>query len=264
MKSKKLLIALTVIAVIIVIIVVLAAILTVKKVAIVYHGFDGAQVSAPDSGISSDEILSKYKGKSIIFLSKSKLMSELNVAYDSWHAFAVIKHFPNELEIHFVARTAIAKFSAGGQMYYVDSFGYAAPAPAVGDVIDISSAFQGQGLEAKSSAIGTPFEFESSVSNVRLRYVLDSILATWQCLVDIDNMQSVLGDGGNVFTFDEDENLVISPKTGGRIIVQSPETDLSERLIKAYGVYYNGTLNVQEDSYTVTVYKNGTVTTSSK
>ena len=46
--------------------------------------------------------------------------------------------------------------------------------------------------------------------------------------------------------------------------MQSPETDLSERLIKAYGVYYNGTLNVQEDSYTVTVYKNGTVTTSSK
>lgn len=263
MKSKKLLISLTVVAIIVVVIVVIAAVLTVKKIDVVYHGFDGSAIAAPQEGIATDEILSAYKGKSIVFLSKSRLLSELNEKYTDWHAFAVVKHFPNEVEIHFVVSTAIAKFSAGGETYYIDSFGYSAPQPDY-DVIDVSSAFSGQGLEVKSNELGKEFQFQSAVCNSRLKCVVQSVLATWQCQVDIDEMSQVLGDGGNVFLFNENGDLIISPKTGGKIVVQSPETDLSERLINAYGVYYNSTQDVQKDNVTITVYKNGRITSSAE
>ncbi len=264
MKSKKLLISLLAVAMVVVVIVVLAAVLTVKNVYIVYHGFDGTEIGLPDEGIAENEVSSAYKGKSIVFLSKTRVMEEMNEKYNEWHAFAIVKQFPNVVEIHVVGRVAVAKFSAGGNIVYVDSFGYPASAPADGDVIDISSAFSGQSLDIKSNTPALPFQFQSEISNTRLGYTLQSILATWQCMVEISDMQQVLGTGGNVFTFNESGDLVISPKTGGRIVVQSPETDLSARLIKAYGVYYNKQVNLQNDDYTITVHKNGKITTPSK
>ncbi len=264
MKSKKLLISLVVVAVVVVIIVVLAAVLTVKKVDIVFHDFDGSQIKAPDdlNGLQPKKILSDYKGKSIVFLSKSKLMTELNEKYPKWHAFAVVKNFPNEVEIHFVERTAVAKFYSGNEMVYVDCFGYITETPENVNVMDITSAFNStEAADAKRA--GIPFVFSSNESNNRLGYVLEAIRATWQCMVDVPDMVQTLG-GEGVFTFDKDNSLVIKPHLKGKIVVQSPETNLSSRLIKAYSVYYNDQIDVQDDSFTVTVYKNGRITTPSK
>lgn len=260
-KSKKLLIALTMVAFLIVVIVTLATVLTVQKVQAVYHGFDGGQIGAPEDSIATDNILKECKGKSIVFLSKAKLMSTINEEYNLWHAFAVVKRFPNVVEIHFVRRTAVAKFMSAGGYVYVDCFGYPAVKPEVDNVIDISSAFQATDL-----AVNTPGEaliFHSAESNARLTYVLGAIEATWQCMVEVSEMPQVL-DEKSAFSFDADGNLVIQPKLKGKIVVQSPELDLSARLIKAYSVYYNEKVNLQDDDYTVTVYKNGRITTPSK
>lgn len=264
MKSKKLLISLTVVAALVIVIIVLVAVLTVQKVYLVYHGFDGHEITPPTSdGISTDDILSAYRGKNIVFLSKANLLDELNKNpdYKGWHFFAVVKHFPNEVEIHVVKRTAVAKLLTSTDGYvYVDCFGYITEKPEQ-EVIDITSAFQVK--DTVQNDLGK-LDFASEQSDARLQYVLAAIRATWQCMVDIPDMVQVLGES-DVFQFDSsDENMTIKPKLGGKIVVQSPEVDFESRLIKAYGVYYNNRLNIQDDNYTVTVYKNGRITTPSK
>ena len=253
MKSKRLLISLTVVALVVVIIVVLAALLTVKVVHPVYHGFDGTQIEAPSDGWAKDEIEANYKGKSIVFLSKTNLMSELNQKNHLWHAFAVVKQFPNIIEIHFV------RMSSGG-MVYIDCFGYVMDKPEQDSVIDITSAFKSTDVE--QNVVGQPLVFQSPESNNRLSYVLEAIEATWQCMVEVSDMTQVLGEN-SVFQFDEDGNLIVMPTLKGKIVVHSPETDLGTRLIKAYSVYYNEWVRLQDDSITITVYKNGRITTPS-
>lgn len=260
-KSKKLLIALTVVAVVVVIIVVLATVLTIQNVVPVYHGFDGAQISGSDDGVVPEDILNECKGKSIVFLSKTNLMSTVNEKFTEWHAFAVVKHFPNVVEIHFIRRTAVAKFISAGAYIYIDCFGYPTQKPEEDKVIDISSAFNATDLRVNTP--GQAVEFQSDESNARLSYVLGAIEATWQCMVEVSEMKQVL-DEQSAFSFDADGNLVIQPKLKGKIVVQSPDVDLSMRLIKAYSVYYNDKVNLQDDDYTITVYKNGRITTPSK
>ena len=262
-KSRKLLISLAVVAVVVVIIVVLSAVLTVKKIVPVYHGFDGSEIIAPEGALAPDDLLSSYKGKSIVFLSKTNLMAELNTKYTRWHAFAVVKDFPNVVEIHFVRRTAIACFQLStGAPVYVDCFGYVTE-PST-NVIDITSAFNSRDVkEGDQNAVGTKFSFASDESNTRLGYILDSILATWQCWVEIGDVGQVLGET-NVFTFNEEGSLVIHPRLNGYSVVQSPEVDLANRIIKAYSVYYNSDLNLHSDDITITVYKNGRISTPSK
>ncbi len=267
MKSKKLLISLTVVALVVVVIVVLAAVLTVQNIEPVYHGIDGNPIRIPSDGWARDELEASYKGKSIVFLSKSNLMSEVNLKNHVWHAFAVVKHFPNVVEIHFVRRTAVAKFMSTSGYVYVDCFGYAMDKPEQDNVMDITSAFEYTDL--LQNEVGKPVLFQSSDngersdSNARLGYVLGAIEATWQCMVEFSDMTQVLGES-SVFGFNEDGDLVITPYMKGKIVVQSPEVDLGARLIKAYSVYYNDQIKLHDDNYTITVYKNGRITTPSK
>lgn len=265
MKSKKLLISLTVVAVVVVLIVVLAAVFTVQKVTIRYHGFDGGEVLPPATdGIASNDIEKSIKGASIVFLSKANLLDELNKNenYVGWHFFAVVKQFPNVVEIHVVRRTAVAKLlsSTDGEIY-VDCFGYVTEKPSH-EVMDISSAFQTK--DVVNNALNQPLDFASEQSDARLQCVLSAIRATWQCMVDVPDMVRVLKPT-DAFTFDSDnENMSIYPALGGKIVIQAPQENLDTRLISAYGVYYNNRMNIQDDGYTVTVYKNGRITTPSK
>ena len=260
MKGKKLLILLASIAVVIVFIVIMIAVFSVKSVNLVYHNFDGSNAAIPNDALPADDILSMCKGKSVVFLSKSKLLSQINQAHPQWHAFAVIKNFPNALEIHLVRPQAIIQLDVGGDMLYLDSFGFVTAAPAEGAVIDITSAFDNRDAAVKTP--GQKFEFVLAENNQRLECIINAVLATWQCKVDVADLSQILGKE-NVFTYNADGDLLIHPSLGGTIRIVSPETDLADRLIKAYGVYYNTTLNLQSDEWTITVHKNGRITTSS-
>ena len=263
MKSKKLLISLAIVAVVVVIIVVMASVFSVRHVYFSYHNFEGRLTTAPDGGIPVDAIERIAKGKSTIFLSKTNFLIEVNAKlkaeYPDWHAFAVVKSFPNILEIHLVKRTAIAKLTTSGEIVYLDSFGCKVSGVSE-DVqcLDITSAFNATDPAEEQPKDGT-FKFQSEESNIRLGYVLQAILATWQCYVEIDEMDEVLL-ASNAFEF-QDDSMIIHPRTGGTIRLLSPETDLSARLQKAYGVYYNSNVNLQGDNWEITVYKNGRIKT---
>ena len=259
MKSKKLLVLIASIAAVIVVIVVLAAVFAVSQVELVYHDFDGKQITAPDeNGIDSNEIAKLAKGKSTVFLSKIKLLDQINTIYTDWHAFAVVKNFPNNVEIHLVKRTAILKIDVNGKEVYLDSFGYVTNPPDSGRYVDATSAFKG--TDAKTLQVGAKFEFSVEENNSRLNFVLEALIATWQCKVDIPNLPAILAEQ-NVFNFDEDGNLLITPSSGGTIKILAPEKKLSERLIKAYGVYYNEYSDLQNGDWTITVHGDGRITT---
>lgn len=253
MKSKKLLIAVAVIVVVISVVVVMASVFTVRDVELTYHAFDGSKISNPENGLKPDEISALVKGKSIVFLSKTDFLTTLNDQYIGWHAFAVVKNFPNVVEVHLVKRTAVARLSTSEGFIYVDCFGYVM-ADADNDVIDISSAFDTK--DVAKARPGEPIEFQVAENNNRLKCVLNAILATWQCKVEVADIPQILGSI-DVFTFDSEGNLIIRPKQGGTIKVNEPEQNLSERLKSAYGVYYNTSLNMQDDNWEIIVPKNG-------
>ena len=259
MKSKKLLVLIASLAAVIVVIVVLASVFAVSQVEFVYHDFDGTQTKAPDeNGVVSADIAKLAKGKSTIFLSKTKLLNQINTTYTDWHAFAVVKNFPNIVEIHLVKRCAILKIDVNGKEVYIDSFGYVVETPESGRYIDATSAFKG--TDAQTLQAGTMFEFVVEENNVRLKCVLEALIATWQCKVDIPDLPAILAEQ-NVFSFDDDNNLLITPSSGGTIKILSPETNLTKRLIDAYGVYYNEYTDLQSDDWTITVHEDGRITT---
>lgn len=258
-KSKKLLVLIASIAAVVVVIVVLAAVFTVKTVEIVYHDFDGSLIAAPDEdAIAPDDVVAFAKGKSAIFLSKTKLMDQVNTSFTAWHAFAVVKNFPNIVEVHLVRSTAILKIDVNGKEVFVDCFGYVVSEPDGGRYIDATSAFKG--TDVKNQQLGRPLEFNLEENNVRLRCILEAVMATWQCKVDIPNLPTILSDQ-NVFFFEDDGTMLIKPRAGGTIRVLTPAENLSNRLIKAYSVYYNEQADLQGDEWVITVRTDGTITT---
>lgn len=263
MKSKKLLVLISLIAVVVVLAVVLSTVFSVKTVRPKFYNFDGSQTIAPSDGdISPAELTAMVEGKSIIFLSKQDLLNKLNSTYKQWHAFGVVKNFPNVIEVYFVKRTAVAKINLStSEVVYVDSFGYVTEKGENDYVIDITSAFSSR--EPLSAVPGSKLVFKVEENNARLNYVLDAILATWQCYVEISDMPVILGEN-DVFSFDSDGSMMINPRLGGIIKVLSPETELANRLIKAYSVYYSESVNISSVDWTITVYKNGRITTPSK
>ena len=262
MKSKKLLVSLAIVAAVVVIIVVMASTFSVRHVVIRYHKFDGKLTTVQEDSISEEVIEKIAKGKSTIFLSKTNFLAQVNVElknnYPQWHAFAVVKSFPNILEVHFVKRTAIAKLTTSEGVVYLDSFGYSVTEVPEYNCIDITSAFDATN-PTEPDADGK-FKFQSPEENKHLQYVLEAILATWQCFVEVEDMDDVLLPAG-AFEFQSDGSMLIHPRLGGTIRLLAPETDLSARLQKAYAVYYNPSANLQQDDCVITVNKNGRIST---
>ena len=260
MKSKKLLISLAAVALVIVFIVVMIAVFAVKTVEPQYHDFAGNPIAAPTdgTGIIPDDVLSLIKGKSTVFLSETDLISKINQTYGNWHAFAVVKKFPNIVVVHFAERTTIAKINIGGHEYFIDSFGYVVNESA-DTCVDITSAFDS--FDTQQCAENFPLIFHDEENNIRLKCVLDAILAVWRCKVEVSNIPQILGEQ-NVFKFD-DGNMIIKMPKGVEIRVIAPESNLSDRLIQAYSVYYNNTQNLR-DGDVIIVHKNGSITSPDK
>lgn len=257
LKSKKLIIAIAVLVAVVAVIVILAAVFSVRQANPIVHDFSGKQIANPQDSPSADNILKLSSGKSIFFMSKDGLLSELNAQYPEWHAFAVVKNFPNCVDVHFVKRQAAVKIDLGSTVY-VDSFGYVVDPPVDSTCVDITSVFDVR--DTTTNEKGKPLRFVDDKSNARLSLVLEAIVASWRCNVEMGDLPVVLGEE-NVFTFDENDNLIVHTRAGAQIKVVEPSTNLTERLLSAYSVYYNGKLNLQQSGIVITVEKNGNIVT---
>lgn len=257
-KSKKLIILISAVVVVIALVVILSSVFTVRKVSAVYHSFDGSLIDQPADAPTENDVLKLCKGKSIFFMSKDKLLNDLCENYPGWHAFAVVKNFPNIVETHFVKRQAAVKVDIGGNYVYVDTYGYVVSAPTDYSCLDISSVFEYR--DVSNNEIGKQLKFVEEGNNERLKVVLEAIIASWRCNVELQDMPVVFGEE-NVFTFDADGNLIVNTRSGATIKVVKPSIDLADRLFKAYSVYYNSKLNLQQKGVVITVEQNGNIIT---
>lgn len=257
MKRKRILVLVAIIVVLVALVVVLTSVYSVRRVMPVYHNFDGSVIQAPDDAPTANDILNLAKGKSTVFLMKNDLTESLNKAFPEWHAFAVVKHSPDLLEVHFVKRQAVVKVLVGGASVYLDSFGYVVTAPDGYDCIDVTSAFS---TTASSTTVpGVKFQFSGSGENEKLSVVLESLMALWQCKVDFSDAKQILGSAG-VFEFNTDGDLTINTLVGAKIVVKNPKDNLTDRLINAFSVYYSNN-DLQQSGRVIVVQKNGQITT---
>lgn len=259
MKSKKMLTIIIAVAVLIVIIVVFASVFSLKRSLIICHNFEGGKVTGVSGAPTEEDVLQLYKGKSILFLSKTQVVDELNAKYPEWHVIGLVKNFPNILEVHFVRRVAVVKVDVGGSDVYLDNFGYVVDAPEQGEPLNISSAIEKPGTAAVNEK-GKKFEFVSETNNKRLSCILESLMALWQCNCDIQNIPTLLGKS-NVFTFDADGTMTITTRVGAKIHFMKPEEVLTRKFIDAFSVYCSEKYDLQKYGVEITVWPDGKVTT---
>lgn len=257
LKSKKLIILIAVLVAVIAVIVILATVFSVRNVTPVFHNFDGSMTLPADDAPTAEDVLKLCGGRSMFFMSKDKLLEELNAQFPAWHAFEVVKNFPDIIDVHFVKREVAAKIDIGGNMAYIDTYGYVMDG-SVDIGLDISSAFERR--DATVNSVGRKLQFVEAQNNERLGVVIEAIMAGWRCNVELGDMAEILGSE-NVFTFDENNNLIIHMRAGAQIKVVEPTTELTDRLIAAYSVYYNDKLNLQQSGVVITVEKNGNIIT---
>lgn len=258
LKSKKLIILISVLVAVVAIIVILASVFSVREVSPVYYNFYGSKIVPTECAPTADDVLKYAKGKSILFLSKDKLLEQLNTEFPEWHAFAVVMDFPYIVNVHFVERKGAVKIDIGGNFVYVDNLGYVLATKPEYDCIDISSAFEHRDIS--QNEVGKPLKFVEEANNSRFKIILEAINATWRCKIELEDMSAILGKD-NVFTFDESGSLIIHTRAKAQIKVVEPSTNLTDRLLSAYSVYYNEKLNLQQDSVEITVTKDGRIIT---
>lgn len=265
MKSKKLLILLSIMALVITVIVVFSAVFTIREnnVNVVLHNFQGEEIANSSNAPTKQQVLQYAKGENIIFLSKQNLLTKLNDddELSAWHAFAVVK-FPDAIDVHFVERVAFAKMDIGGDMVYVDFVGYVMQDPDSeqdkGQYLDITSAFDFTSATVQKE-VGKPLTFTANTQNTRrLACILDTLKQLWACYVEVDNFAQILGTQ-DVFTFDEAENMHIKTKVGAEIIIEEPWSNTSQKAYNAFSVYYNEKENLQQDGAIIVVRKDGRI-----
>ncbi len=260
MKSKKLLTFIIVVAVLVVITVVFASVFAVRQIMPVYHSFDGGQMGSVNGAPTANDVLQFTKGQSILFLSKEEVINQLNEAFPEWHAIGVVKTFPNILEVHFVKRVAVVRVQIGGVDVFLDSFGFVVDAPTDDGVrLNVTSALEDPIL-ANVNEKGQKLQFASEINNLRLQYVLESMMALWQCKAEIENIPTILGKQNNVFTFDEKGTMTITTGVGAKIRIMDPSTTLTDKLIKAFSVYCDESYDLQKAGVIINVYPDGKVT----
>lgn len=258
MKNKKFLILLAIAIAFISVVVAFAVVFSVGEVRSYYRTFEGNDCAPTENAPTRNDILKICKGQNVFLLDKDLLLSELNKSNRDWYAFRVVVDFPNVVQVYFIQNQAVAKVRANGAELYVDSFGYIMQKPqGEGNYLDITSAFSS---DPESSEVGSPLKYASEQENTRLKVILGALMAVWQCNVEFDNVGSIFGTE-NVFTFDTEENLIVTMPSGAKILVKSPETTLADRIINGLSVYYSKN-DLQKTGVVITVLKNGTITTA--
>ncbi|MCM1042967.1 MAG: hypothetical protein NC350_02015 [Corallococcus sp.] len=256
MKNKKILTLAIIVAVIVILIVVFVSVFTVKSVNLVYHSENGGEIASPVDAPVPDDILKSFKGKNIMFLSKSAVLDKINKDYPEYHALDVVRKFPSHLEVHFVKRQPVFCINSANKIF-IDSFGYVMFA-SDNTVINIENAFVNPGA-IEQQIIGSKLVFSNAENNAKMEMMLTAVSAVWQLNYAFDDIPSIIAS----FEFGEQmSTMTIVTSADAKIIVSKPDSNLEERLHKGFGVYYNQIKDLAKPNVEITVLPNGQVITN--
>lgn len=181
-------------------------------------------VYSEEDTASVQQTLDSFKGKSILFVSESDVVSAL-AGYTRFKVVSVNKSLPNVINVQIEERREVYHLPIDGVTYCMDKTGFVlgkAAEPAGRDVIDVY--FEGIVLSV------TPGEILSTSEDVFFLSVLE--MAEYAGLSDC--IESV--------TFRDDRSVeireaVFKTYTGVEIVVDKPDVRGHDKIVKAFEVY---------------------------
>lgn len=257
MKNKKLLITLAIVVAVAVVLILLFTLFNISTVNFVYYSSDNKAIATPADAPTTQELLSVYRGKSILLTSSNTLANLFNTNFTDFHAFEIIRSFPNSITIHIVRRTAAISITYGSQTVYLDVYGYVVPNAPEYETLDVTEAFI-TSLSSATFEAGKKLQFESQTDNNRLSMVLQTVNAIWMLKYGYSDVASILSG----ITFNEVANqMLLQTSAGATIKVEQPDQNLYQRLIDAFSVYFNESLDLQKPGVVITVTSQGKIIT---
>lgn len=257
MRSRHIITIIVVVAVIALLAILFATVFSVRSVYVACYDQEGNAITVDASMDIAAAVVDKYSGQNIMTLSKANVTDWVNENYQNLHALAVVKEFPNTLVVHLVQRQAVYSIAVGADVVHVDSFGYVIETSEVDyELFDITSAFD---VPVAVCQEGMLLQFDNEINDARLAYIITAVNTIWQMHYNYCDVARLVD---NIRFSSDNKVMTVDTQSGALIVVYAPTVSLDKRLINAFSVYANDTLNLQVEGAVISVLENGDIRTS--
>lgn len=233
MKTKRLVIIFSVLTILVLIIVLGSTIFTVQKAEFVFKNELNQNIPVPDrfANLSATQLIESVTGKSIFFVSESKLIETIEKKYPYLNVLSIERVFPDNLILHCIERVPVLLVEKNGTKYALDSEGFVVSTMITNigliELDGASNAFSS--LEVGSFAKVNPQD------EWKLNVVLDVLAQLWQLTYDTPEFGMVI----NNIVFDGTD-LKLATVTGSVITLTDCVNLTQEKLLCGYGAWQEG------------------------
>ncbi len=257
MRTRRIITLIVIVAVIALLAIVLATVFSVRSVYVACYDQEGNAITVSEDMDIAAAVLEEFGGSNILTLSKDTVLEWINDNYPQLHALAVVNEFPNTLVVHIVEREAVYSIEVGAVTVQIDSFGYVVETSELDyTLLDITSAFD---VPVSVYEVGQQLQFDDETNDNRLAYIITTVNTIWQLQYNYSDIAWLVDS----IKFSSDNSVMtITTQSGAIIVVYEPTTDLNSRLIDAFSVYANDTLNLQVEGAVISILENGDIHTS--
>lgn len=254
--KKRLLVIFSILIVVAIIVVLGSTVFTLQTAEILLYSEEGNQI-LDTSGVDATELISDFKGKNIFFLPESEIIDSIHSKqeYSSWKVIEIEKLFPNGMILKLTKRLSIFFLSKGGVNYAVDVDGYVIGL-IQGDAsryIDISRFAD----SANDVTIASTLTWKTDAAEQDFEIIKSMTKTIWELTYNYDQIYTLLDSyqiAGGVLT--------LNTQTGAEIVIIDANINLHDKLISAYGVYSNTSIDMTGSGVIITVYGDGSIKTT--
>ncbi len=248
MAKKRMLVIFAVLLILAIAVVLTGTVFTLQKAKLFFVMYEEdsqstVYIDAPPqyNSITTDSLIKDFKGKSVFFLSTKSLIKSIHEQYPTLRVVGTQRVFPSTVEIFVTERIAVAYVYLSGYYYLVDSNLFVLErsiAPYVGYILlNLNDCLK------DTQNIGKPLVFNEKAEaelNLAISDTLDALWAHYYDYVEMPNLISTISLG----VYEDCDSIVIQTKTGARIWIVNPKTQLLDKVNGALSVY---TSNVDGD-----------------
>jgi len=254
--KKRLLVIFSILIVVAIIVVLGSTVFTLQTAEILLYDEEGSQI-LDTSGVDASELISDFKGKNIFFLPESEIIESIhsNQQYSSWKVIEIEKMFPNSMILKLTKRLSIFFLSKGGVNYAVDVDGYVIGL-IQGDYsryIDISPLAD----SVNDVTIASTLSWKNETAEQNFEIIKNMTKTIWELTYNFDQIYTLL-DSYQISS----GILTLNTQTGAVIVINEADINLHDKLVSAYGVYSNKTIDMTGAGVTITVNSDGSIKTT--
>jgi hypothetical protein len=241
MAKKRMLVIFALLLIVAIAVVLTGAVFTLQKAKLFFVAYEAESestvyIDAPQeyNTLNADSLIKDFKGKSVFFLSTKSLKKSIHKQYPYLQVVGTQRVFPSTVEIFVTKRIAVANVSVNGYYYLVDSDLFVLErsiAPYVGYILFDNSMSE---CLQETQAVGEQLVFKSKTHLKQpICDTLDALWAHYYDYVEMPDLVSTLSFG----VYKDCDSIKLHTKTGARIWIVNPESDLSNKVNGALSVY---------------------------